>query len=204
MDLDELKRKEQEKDGDNAHDELMVRMTQPMIVSNLAAKVVDHPVKFIFCQILFFVLFIYMTLNFTEISPEQNRNFYMQDHPATINADKVILINAEIDALESGNPSTLDTYGRKLQELPLRQQNLYEFSIVYRLSNNTRRYFEEYEFMNLDNIAIIEGLEEHVRANYLKFCKLDEDAECTEDSLRSPIELIGDLESDAMLRSRLD
>ena len=58
--------------------------------------------------------------------------------------------------------------------------------------------------MNLDNIAIIKGLEEHVRANYLKFCKLDEDAECTEDSLRSPIELIGDLESDAMLRSRLD
>ena len=58
--------------------------------------------------------------------------------------------------------------------------------------------------MNLDNIAIIEGLEEHVRANYLKFCKLDDVAECTEDSLRSPIELIGDLESNTQLNSRLD
>lgn len=103
------------------------------------------------------------------------------------------LIDQEIDALESGNPSTIDLYGRRLDEVSTlqRRSDLYQFSIVYRLSNNTRRYLEDYDFLVPSNIEKIHELEDFVRSVYQQFCKLDESGQCTSDSLRSPVEMIG-------------
>ena len=49
-------------------------------------------------------------------------------------------------------------------------------------------------------------MDEYVRSKYQKFCKLDENGNCAEESLRSPIDVIGDenMKEDSQLKDRID
>lgn len=88
-------------------------MSDPLIVTNL---MIMHPIKILSCQFLLLILAATLAIfggrNMLEVSPEQNRSFYDNTHPATINFDKMSLINKEIDALEVGDPSTIDNIGQ--------------------------------------------------------------------------------------------
>ena len=111
--LTERARQEKERDGDEALHEMIKENTKPMIMTNLMIKY-SFTLIALMVLILGGVWYYVDAMSYLEVSPELDRSFFIWDHPATINNDKVVLINKEINALEAGEPSTLQGDRRTL------------------------------------------------------------------------------------------